>query len=477
MKKCCTPINCSKLLFWLISPVLFLHLWGCIPVAEREIAPFDNLSKTYSIQGEHPAQTDWWLDFKDPELNGLIQIAIDKNFTVLIALERIEELKAGARLAGASLIPSLEGKISGASTRDYSAKTSTESFLLDFAASYELDLWGRLSSQKEAAILELRAGEDDFHTAVITIVAELTQTWYQLAEAEMQLELLDKQIEVNYKILELISTQFRAGKVGVADMLQQQQLVESNTEDQASFRSEINQLKHKITILLGTPPSTSLPFTPDSLPTLPALPKSGVPLDLLTSRPDITSSFLRLRASDYRVAAAVADRFPKLGINASVNSSSDRATDLFNDWFSSLGANLLGPLIDGGRRKAEVDKREAIAAQNFLQYGQTVLRAIGEVEDALVKEKAQHRILQSRENQLKLAAEALKHIGNRYRQGVADYQRVLTILLSHQNLQRNILKSKRTLINNRIALYRSTSGRLTLSDNTLSTGQHPDPRL
>lgn len=476
MKTCSTSGNCSKFLVCIITSLLFLFSGGCIPVADRKVAPLDTLPLTFSIEGEQPAQTNWWLDFRDQELNRLIQIAFEDNFTVQIARKRIEELQASARLAGASLLPSAEGKLSGTSTRDYSARTSGNNFLLDFAASYELDLWGRLSSQKDAALLDVQASKEDYHTAVITIAAEIAQTWYELAENQMQLDLLDQQIEVNSKILELISTQFRAGKVGVADILQQQQLLERNTEDQSSLRSEISQLQHKIAVLLGNPPNSLITEQAGKLPDLPPLPKSGIPLGLLTTRPDIISSFAKLKASDYRVAAAVADRFPRLSISGSFNTASERAQDLFNDWFSTLGANLLGPLIDGGKRKAEVDRRKALAAQNFLQYGETIIQAIKEVEDALVKETAQQRILQSRQNQFKLAAQALQHIGNRYRQGVDDYQRVLTSLLSHQNLQRSILNSKQTLINNRIALYRATSGRLHLSEVSLSKGRDPLPR-
>jgi outer membrane protein TolC len=196
------------------------------------------------------------------------------------------------------------------------------------------------------------------------------------------------------------------------------------------------------------------------LPDLPPFPKTGIPLDILTARPDIESSFLRLKSADYRVAAAVADRFPQLTLSAEFSTSGNRTGDLFNNWFSTLAGNLFGPLFDGGLRKAEVARNESIARQLFYNHGETILEAIGEVEDGLVREKEQQIALDSLKTQLQYAAETIEHVGTRYRQGAEDYQRVLLALLSHQNLQRSILSSERQLINFRISLYRALSGRI-----------------
>jgi outer membrane protein TolC len=213
-------------------------------------------------------------------------------------------------------------------------------------------------------------------------------------------------------------------------------------------------------ILLGIPPGTADLPQRDRLPGLPPLPKTGVPLDVLTTRPDIESSFLKLKAADSRVASAVADRLPQLSISAEFSTSGNRSGDLFNNWFSTLAGNLFGPLFDGGLRKAEVARNESIARQLFYDHGETILEAIGEVEDGLVREKEQQIVLDSLKTQLRYAAETIEHVGTRYRQGAENYQRVLLALLSHQGLQRSILSSKRQLIDFRISLYRALSGRI-----------------
>lgn len=454
------PTRFSSLLLTLL---LFFLQAGCITVADRDRIPIDNLPPTYSVQGQHNMQNSWWLDFNDPVLNELVNQAIRDNFTIRIAEKRIEQLRATARQTGASLTPELSGALGGSTTDNHTSGTSQDSFLFKLAASYEIDLWGRLRSNRDAALLDLEATEADFQTARLTVASELARTWYLLLETQLQLQLLTEQQQVNNKVLKVILSQFRAGLAGISDVLQQRQLVENNNENIANINSNIRQQKHQLAILLGTPPGTVLNLPLQPLPELPPLPATGIPLELIINRPDIVGDFKRLQASDYRVASATADRLPRLSISADLSNSATSSGELFNNWLTTLGANLFGPLFDDGYRKAEVDKKTAIAGQNFLKYGQTIIEAIGEVEDALVKETEQQLVLQSQENQLQLAAETIQHVGNRYRQGAEDYQRVLLALLSQQGLQREILQSKRLLINNRIALYRAVSGPLPLT--------------
>lgn len=444
-------------------------LCGCIPITNRAVMPI-SLPASFSMQGDVPLQARWWLDFQDTSLTLLIDLAISDNFTLQIARERIQESQAIARQAGASLVPALDGQGSASSTRNYSTDTTRGNFSTGLAASYEIDLWGRLRTKRDAAILDARATEADYHTAAISLTAEVATSWYQLVEADLQLELLTQQKETNSKVLELISSQFRSGKIGIADVLQQRQLVESNIGALAGLRADARVLEHRMAILVGVPPGAAKLPQRVQLPPLPLLPETGIPLDLLIKRPDIESSFQRLRAADNRVATAVADRLPRLSISADISTSGERSGDLFNNWISTLGANLFGPLFDGGQRKAEVARNEAIARQRFYSHGQTILEAIGEVENGLVREKEQQVILGSLETQLRYAAETIEHVANRYRQGAENYERVLLALLSHQSLQRNILTSRRQLINFRISLYRALSGRIS----QLETGPTTD---
>ncbi len=441
--------------------IAFLLCVSCVQVPKRPVEPVP-LPPKFSMSGTIAANNQWWLDFKDPQLNNLVEHALSNNFSLLIAKSRLKEARATAKQAGAQLIPAVDGLTKARTTKDYQTESRSNSFLLEFAASYEIDLWGRLVAIQDAAILETQATEADLRTAAISIAAEVTKTWFDILANRQQAHLLERQKEINERVLELIKLQFRVGRAGAPDVLQQQQLIESKQTELAGLRRNQQLLAHQLALLLGEMPGVYNVPEISKLPILPALPTTGIPLNLLTNRPDIKSSFLRLQAADKRLTTAIANRYPKLSISADLYSSGEQANQLFKNWFTSLAANLTGPIIDGGHRKAEVEKREAAAEQLLHKYGQITLLAISEVEDALIKEDEQYNIINSLNIRLKLAAQTIDHVAIRYRQGSEDYQRVLLALLSHQGLERNIIDARLRLANNRITLYRALGGNIQL---------------
>lgn len=453
-QSCKRNSSCKSLIF---AFCFLLFLAGCIAVPQRPLSPVP-LPDTFSNTGEAALDTRWWLSFNDHSLNQYIEVALSKNFSLLATRERIVQARAVARQAGAPLIPSVDGEGSASSRRDYQAGANTNSISLGIAASYEIDLWGRLRNLKEAALLELEATQADFATAQLSLAAEVTLNWFQIVEATQQLELLEAQKETNEKVLEVITTQFRSGKTDISDVLQQRQLVESNRGALAKLAADKRIFWHQLAILTGRTPDRDIPQVTSDLPKLPELPETGIPLILVTRRPDVSGGFIRLQAADQKSAAAVASRFPRLSLTASLSTAGDSAKDLFSDWFSTLSANLVGPIVDGGFLKAEVEKTQSAAREQLNSYSQTVLDAIGEVEDSLVREEELLLSLESENIQLQLATETVGHVGNRYRQGVEDYQRVLLALISEQNLQRSLVASKLALLSNRVSLYRALSG-------------------
>ena len=444
-------------MYVMMTLCFLLCMVGCTDIPKRSLAPV-SLPETFSTTGQSRVESRWWLEFKDSSLTQYVESALSSNFSLRASRERIVQARAVARQAGAPLIPSLDGEGSTSSSRDYQAGDNTNNISLGVAASYEIDLWGRLRNLREAALLEVEATQADFDTAQLSLAAEVALTWFQIVEATQQFDLLKTQKETNEKVLEVITTQFRSGKTDISDVLQQRQLVESNRGALATLDADKRILWHQLAILTGKSPDQKLPENPTTLPDLPKLPETGIPLTLVSKRPDVSSSFMRLQAADQRSAAAVASRFPRLSLTASLSTSGNSTKDLFADWFSTLSANLFAPLVDGGFLKAEVDKSQSVAREQLNSYSQTVLEAIGEVEDSLVREQELLLSLESETIQLQLATETVGHVGNRYRQGVEDYQRVLLALISEQNLQRAIVTRKLALLSNRVSLYRALSG-------------------
>ena len=439
--------------------IIVLLLTGCSPQVSRQAPPLQPQGG-FSGSGQEQLPEQWWMAFEDQTLDSLISRALAGNFSLQTAWDRVDSAYAVARKAGAALVPQVDADIGVGTQRSRinSRTDSSQSFNLGLAASYEVDLWGRIGSITTAAELDAQASTEELQTAALTLSAQVAATWFQLLEQRGQVEILGQQIRTNEKTLEIISLQFRTGQVGIADVLQQRQVVETQRGELALTTSRAQVRQNQLAILLGISPTNFTQATTENLDELPPLPSTGLQSDLIENRPDVRAAWLKLQAADKRVAAAVADRFPRLSLTGRASTTSEEIENLFDDWLASLAANLLAPIIDGGRRRAEVERTESIASEALHQYGQTVLDALLEVEDALTREKRQLEYLISVDRQLELAGQATERIRDRYLNGAEDYQRVLTSLISEQRLQRTRLTAKRELFENRVNLCRALAG-------------------
>lgn len=458
------------------SLVMLFMAAGCTPTTHMNIdrSPV-TLPGEFSQTGSRQVTQQWWLEFNDAPLNELIESAFEENFSLMAARERLLQARAVAKKAGADLSPSLGGvgSLDETWSRTDGSSDSSGSFLIGLQASYEIDLWGRLQSLEDAALLDARESREDLETAALTTAALIANTWYNLAESNARMDLLKKQQEINRLGLQLIQLRFNAGQVGIADILQQQQLIESKSGELARETATRKVLFNQLAILCGVAPELfQLPDQP-ALVELPPLPKAGVPASLLDNRPDIRSDYAALLAADRRVAAAIADRYPTLSISANLNSSGSSSNEIFSNWLANIGANLFAPIVDGGKRKAEVERVSSVARERLNSYSQTILTAVGEVEDALIQEKQQEKYIESLTVQLDLASRTLVNVRDRYKQGVEDYQRVLSALLSQQTLQLSLLSARQQLIEYRIDLYRALGGAIMLPEEHSTNTDQP----
>jgi len=443
--------------------------WVCLVLAAcpacapqtRDAAPPARVPEAFSATGTQAVPDRWWLALEDPRLNELIEKALAGNLDLRVLWDRLDQASAAARREGAALLPSVDATAEAgraAAGAEGAPTAYTNTFSAGLAASYEVDLWGRVRATVTAAELEVRATREDLAAAAMTLAAEVAGTWYRIVDLTGQIALLDEQVRTNEKYLELVTLRFRRGKVTAVDVLQQRQLVEATRAERLLAESERQVLAHQLAILVGRTPDAAVAGAEGALPALPPLPRTGLPADLIRSRPDVCGAYERLRAADQRVAAAVADRFPRVSLSAGAETTADRVRDLFDNWVASLAANLAAPLFDGGRREAEVQRTRAVASERLHGYGQAVLDALREVEDALVQQRQQEQYLASLERQLDLASKATERTRQQYVGGNLDYLRVLAALLSEQRLQRTRLRARRELVQFRIDLYRALGG-------------------
>ncbi len=454
---------------------------GCMVHQTGESHPPLGMPGAFSASGEAPLADHWWEAFGDPHLTALVDEALAGNFTIRSAWDRLDQARAVAQKAGAPLWPFLDGT-AGASrsvtenegegttggrggfggTPGGTVRTYTTDVSLGLTASYEVDLWGRIRSARDAAILDVAASAEDLRAAAITLSAQIAGTWLRMGELRGRLAILDDQHATNEQVLELITLRFRRGRAGATDVLQQRQLVEATRGERTLVQSGIAVLEHQLAILLGRAPGTANLPEVTAVPPLPPLPETGLPADLLRRRPDVLASELRVRSADARVGAAVADQFPRLSLAATVGTSAEQVRDLFDNWVATLAANVVAPLFDANLRGAEVHRTRALLSERLNVYGQTVLDALAEVEDALVQEARQAENVASLERQLALARQASEQTLANYTKGTDDFTRYLTTLLSYQNLEKATLQARRDLALFRVDLYRALAGGWTM---------------
>jgi len=404
-----------------------------------------------------PVPDRWWTTFGDPDLDAAVERALRDNYTLAGAWERLQEARAGLGVAAAERWPSLEAEAGAGVARDDDGE-QVESWSLGASAGYEIDLWGRISAQVDAERFRARASLADYRAAAITLSAEVALAWYRLATVRGRHAVVERQLATNRQVLDLLRDRFAAGRSRRVDLLRQRQLVAATETVLSELAGAIEVLEHRLAVLQGLSPQGHTAALGDGLPGLPAAPATGLPAELVRRRPDVRAAHERLAAANRDLAAAISDRYPRLAISGSVVTTAEGPDDLFRSWLASLAANLVAPLLDGGRRAAEVDRRAAIERRLLYAYGQAVLDAFAEVEDALAREHHQRRRIAGLERQLALARESAGRLDEEYLNGVSDYLAVLLARREVQAIERELVAARGALVERRIALHRALAG-------------------
>ncbi len=438
--------------YWLF---VFILVSACAPKIEDIPLPIE-IEDNFSSPGVAPIEERWWLALNDPQLNQLIELALTENFSLKSTYNRLEQANITAQQSGAELIPSLAATFTG--SQQYSNTGNSSPFSLGLTASYEVDLWGRIRANQQAAELDALATIENVKTAELSLSSEVAITWYRLVEQRSQLSLLAKQIKTNEDNVQLLIARFASAQATAADLYQQKQTLEAAIGERYTIHSNIKVLEHLLSLLVGKTPTTVKLPQKNYLPDLTEQPITGLTSDLIQRRPDLRSAYFQVQSANQRVASAIADRFPKLSLTANINTSSTDLQSLFNNWIATLAGNMILPIVDGGRRVAVVDINKAKAKEAVNNYATALQTAVKEVEDSLVQEKEQKQYLLSLNKQYTFSQQATQQIRLRFMYGAIDFLRILSTQISQQNLERQQITAKRQLIEYRLKLYRALAG-------------------
>ncbi|TBW27602.1 TolC family protein [Gramella sp. KN1008] len=443
---------------WILFLFIFLIVQtGCAPRLQDVNAPIPE-PKEFTQSGTDSIPVKWWTTFQDPTLNRVVKQALESNLQLAGNWQQFKASLASVKREKSFLWPEIDATVRTAISRPEPDFAGGENLRAGLSASYEIDLWGRISSGIQAEKFRAKASYFDFQAAAMTLSAETAITWYQLVTTRKQLELINQQIKTNEDIVRLIRARFTGGQIRAVDILRQEQLLESTKDQKIFYETRIGLLQNQLSVMLGRPPQNETIFPGDSLPVLPSLPETGLPLELIRRRPDVQQSYNLVLAADRDMAQAIRNKYPRISLNLEGQLRSNNYNSLFQDWAYTLAGNIVAPLIYGGRLQAEVDQSEALKNQALFDYGQTVLISFREVEDALIREQKQRERIKVLERRLELVKKTSDQLRIEFLNGLSDYLDVLLQLDKQQQLQRDMIEAKQTLIEIRISLYRALAG-------------------
>lgn len=419
-----------------------------------------NSSDSFSDSGSDTAPMTWWTEFEDPILNHLVKRSLEGNYSLRESYNRLQQAQQVIRQERSNLYPSVDvtGQSSARKERDNNTTQNSDASQLGASADYEIDLWGRIESSVDAARYESKATRQDLRASAMTLTAEVTRTWFQLVGQYAQRSVLEDQLETNRKVLELVEKRFQLGRVRAPDVLRQRQLIQSTLEQKSSVETTIETLEHQLAVLLGRLPNSDVNPVRTSLPSVPELPETGVPSDVIQRRPDVKAAFLRVKSADEEVAAAIANRYPRITLSGSLTTSGGDGATLFDNWVQSIAADFALPIIDGEQRRAQVSASKAALAEQLNSYRGSVLTAYEEIENALVRERRQREQIRLVRQQLENSEKTVERLRSQYINGTSNYLDVLNALESKQQLERDLISARQQLLEFRVALYRSIAG-------------------
>jgi len=464
------------------ASLLALLLGGCAvfqPSARNEKAYADSLGefRLYD-EAQVPHITAWWLSFNDPQLNDLMTEALAQNLSLQQARARLRqawlvaEKQASARRISAEASAGAGVSEERRETEEGSTNISAENYSLGLAAAYELDLWGRLASLDKAAELDAKASEADRNIMAGTVASEVALTYFNILWQRETLDIINDQLETARKNLELMELRFRNSQATALDVLQRRESVAQIEAMIPPARANEESLILQLSILLGKPPTDSVKVKGRRLPPLPPQPDAGLPADLLARRPDVLRAGLRLRSADWTLSAARADRLPSIRLSASAKYASSDTSALFDNWIASLAASLTGPILDGGRRRAEVQRVREVVAERLAAYRETVISAVGEIQEVMIRESGQTEYLKALERQLAASLATREEALERYKKGQENYLTVLSAENGAQQVQRQISLAAHDRLAHRVKLYRALGGDWNaILDETSSTNE------
>ncbi len=413
----------------------------------------------------------WWKSFRDPELDSLVVRAAESNLNIRAAWERIRQARFERGMANASFWPTIDAN--GSYTKNRASATGllpfppgtpleADLFQAGFDSVWELDVFGGTRRSVEAASAELAAAEFGQRNLLLSVYAEVARNYVQARSFQRRLAVLRENIKAQQEILALTRDLFAKGLATDLDVQQGAALLATTQSQEPAFDTGFKSSAFRLAVLLGRPPGALVEELTSDAP-VPAAPPSvpvGLPSDLIHRRPDIQQAERQLAAATARIGVAKADLFPQFSLTGNIGLESIYASDWFTagSRYWTAGPMAQWRIFDAGRIRANIHLQTAHQEEALDNYEQAVLAAFEDVENALTAYAHEQVRRQSLARAVEADQKAVRLAEQLYRNGLADFLRVLESQRSLYQSQDALIESDQAVSSNLIALYKALGG-------------------
>lgn len=400
----------------------------------------------------------WWRDFNDPTLSELIERALKTNNDLAAATIKVKQAQLSSSLTDTNLTPSLSANANSSLNQDLNDHKDTKTSGTIVSASYELDIWGKLASARDASKWEAEATEFDRRSTALTLVGTVATDYWTIAYLNDRIASVEASIANAEKILELVEVKYQAGSVSAIDKVQAQQTIISQKAQLTQLQQQRTEARNALAILFDQGPENTL----SELQSLPSgsLPKvdAGLPVSLLAQRPDLQAAELRLKKYLATVDNTRASYYPSFTLTGALGTSSTSLVEVINNPYAELGAGLLLPFIQWNTMKLNIEIAGTDYEEAVVNFRQTLYSALSDVENALSARTNYAAEVKQLEESLALSEKAEQLAEIRYRAGETSLQPWLDAQESRREAERALAVVRLSQLKNSMNLYQALGG-------------------
>jgi multidrug efflux system outer membrane protein len=471
----------------LLAAAALLALGGCL-LGPDYARPKVDVPATYRFsQGEAAdiANLAWWEQFQDPVLDQLIATALQENRDVKIAAARVDEFRGQFVTTRSALFPQIAA---GADASRQRASTAAgipipngvspiyNQFDATVSAAWEIDLFGKVRRQTEAARANLLASEEGRRATILTLVSSVASAYINLRSLDRQLEIAKETVESRDESVRVFTLRFKGGEVSQMELAQSQSEFEAAKATIPQIELQIGQQDNALSVLIGKNPGAILRGREISTMGTPPIP-SGLPSELLERRPDLLQAEQALVAENALIGAAKALYFPSISLTGLFGTVSSQFSNLFTGparvW--SFAGSVTQPIFTAGNISGQVKQAEARQQEALFSYEKSIQVAFQEVEDALLSVQKTHEQLAVVGNQVESLHTYARLARLRYEGGYTSYIEVLDAERSLFNAQLSYTQTQGAELTSFVSLYKAMGGGWVLAAEKLSVPPPPEP--